>query len=238
MCGVFHLEGGHFDRKSEETDLTQKKTMRVKDRDTRDANPIIKLVVVGESGVGKTSMIRQFVDHIFVAEFKATIGADFSSRQLPVDDKMVTLQVWDTAGQERYRSLSTSYFKGCEAALIVFDVTDEGSFERVSSWCDEVRNNLGLSSTDGFPLFVVGNKTDDAAARKVTAKRAAEVSRARGLSYVECSAKTGDNIEAVFKAAAASALDKRAGMPPIAVMPMSVGNLSTASIPRESGCPC
>lgn len=171
---------------------------------------MIKVVIVGESSVGKTSMIERFCHQAFSTDHKATVGADFSSKKLVVSGVDVTLQCWDTAGSERYRSLSTSYFRGCEAAVVVFDVNDEASFGRVSFWIDEVLRSTGLPSTEGFPLFVVGNKIDEGESkRKITSKRAFEVCKGKGLAFIECSAKTGENIEAVFVACAASAIDRR-----------------------------
>lgn len=210
---------------------------------------VVKLVVVGDSHVGKTAMIQQFVNRRFTTDYKVTLGADFAAKPIAVNDMIVTLQIWDTAGQERYRSLSTSYFKGCEAAIVVFDATSEESFEHVPAWVDDVyRSVLGplapasltrspassgaaseqpppsdLSSAPPssspasvvapFPVIVVANKLDlcddDGGARKVPKRRAQEFCDANGWKYRECSAKFGDNVDEVFKVAAAVAVERR-----------------------------
>jgi Ras-related protein Rab-7A len=172
----------------------------------------VKAVVLGESSVGKTAMIRRFCDGRFTDDFKATVGTDFSTRSVtfPHSDSDVKLQLWDTAGQERYRSLSTTYFRGCEVAIIVFDVTSEESFKRIGFWIEEVARALGQAELNGFPVYVVGNKIDVApSCRVVAASRAREVCRGKGVMFMECSAKTGEFVEAVFRAAAAAALDRR-----------------------------
>lgn len=204
----------------------------------------IKIVVVGETGVGKTAIIQRFTDGNFTEDFKATVGADFSSHwvDVPVDGppslsrasldsgrfrdslaalerppaagaktRRVQLQIWDTAGQERYRSLSLSYFKGCEAAMIVFDVCSSESYNRLSYWLDEVLRGTGRSSLDGFPVFIVGNKIDRPVGQHaVSTEEATHVMMQRGLPYMTCSAKTGEYVDSIFRALALQAMDERA----------------------------
>jgi Ras-related protein Rab-7A len=204
---------------------------------------MVKVVVVGDSFVGKTSIIHQFVERRFTADFKTTIGSDFASKPVAVDDSIVNLQIWDTAGQERYRSLSTTYFKGCEAAVIVFDVTNEESFAHVTFWAEEVQKScqpVGLGDIAGggdagprsraaLPIFVVGNKSDMEAARVVSKKRAFEVCKGKGWVYNECSAKYGDNIDTLFKACAVAVVDRRSVLPQVATRPGSIGRAQFAA---------
>jgi Ras-related protein Rab-7A len=206
---------------------------------------VVKLVVVGDSNVGKTSVIQQFVNKRFTSDFKSTIGSDFASKQVSVDGQTINLQIWDTAGQERYRSLSTSYFKGCEAAFVVFDVTKEASFDHVSFWVDEVVRSCNLSPTDfegktPFPVFVVGNKSDLEASRTVQKKRAADEAKANGWQYLECSAKYGDNVDQLFKACAVSVVDRRSAAPPAVSKPTTVVPGPTPAGKKQGGLcgPC
>lgn len=205
----------------------------------------VKVVVVGETGVGKTALIHRFTDGNFTEDFKATVGADFSSHWVtigggfnsptaagdpaavdasalrsspsasppPTGGHRVQLHVWDTAGQERYRSLSLSYFKGCEAAIVVYDICSGDSFRRVPYWLEEVLRGIGKSSFEGFPVFVVGNKLDAALAnessRQVSDDQARQFAVSRGLPLMTASAKTGQHVESVFRAVASAALDMR-----------------------------
>lgn len=198
----------------------------------------VKIAVIGDSNVGKTSIIRRFVAKEFVTEYKATVGADFASKNFVVNDEQVTLQIWDTAGQERFQSMSTSYFRGCEAVLVVFDITNDDTFGKIDFWISEFLRGAGLDTAAGFPLFVVGNKIDaifqnspppdvtvselrksGVGARKVGRKRAFEVCKGKGFAYVECSAKTGENIDNLFRSCAAAAIDRRSGAPAPAALP-------------------
>jgi Ras-related protein Rab-7A len=197
------------------------------------ASSIVKIIVVGESSVGKTSMIHQFVNRTFTADFKSTIGSDFSAKPVTVDDTIVNLQIWDTAGQERYRSLSTSYFKGCEAAVIVFDLTSAHSFDRVNHWYDEVRRSCNLTPADLngpalFPIFVVGNKSDLEDQRAVAKRDVYQFCKERHWEYVECSAKYGEGIDQLFKTVAVKVVDRRNKAPDVA-RPASVGRGGPAS---------
>ncbi len=202
------------------------------------ANSVVKVIVVGESAVGKTSMIHQFVDRRFTADFKSTIGSDFSAKPVAVDDAIVNLQIWDTAGQERYRSLSTSYFKGCEAAVIVFDLTNAESYARVRYWHDEeVKRSCNLTPADvngsnRFPVFIVGNKADLEAQRVVSRKDAHALCTANGWEYAECSAKYGDGIDQLFKSVAVKVVDRRNKMPHDVARAASVGRAGPGSARR------
>jgi small GTP-binding protein len=201
------------------------------------SNSVVKIIVVGESAVGKTSMIHQFVDRSFSADFKSTIGSDFSAKAVAVDDALVNLQIWDTAGQERYRSLSTSYFKGCEAAIIVFDMTDANSYARVHHWFEEVKRSCNLTPSDvngtnRFPVFVVANKADLDNQRHVPKKEAHQLCTANGWEYAECSAKYGEGIDQVFKSVAVKVVDRRNKMPSDVTRAASVGRVGAGNSRR------
>lgn len=176
----------------------------------------VKIVIVGESSVGKTALLRRFVDHSFAPEgLKSTIGADFKAKKVavPGHDGDVSMQIWDTAGQERFRSISNTYFRGCEGAMVVYDITSRASFDRIGYWLEELLRGTGRTHLDGFSVFVVGNKTDMAVShRQVKHEEAKQWCQAQGLSFLEVSAKDGTNVDPAFLAIAASALDYRENM--------------------------
>jgi len=115
---------------------------------------------IGDSGVGKTSLMNQYVNKRFSSQYKATIGADFLTKEVMIDDKLVTLQIWDTAGQERFQSLGVAFYRGADACILVYDITAEKSFEQLNSWRDEFLNNANPRDPDNFAFIVVGNKVD------------------------------------------------------------------------------
>ena len=119
-----------------------------------------KLIILGNSGVGKTSLMRRYVDQVFSSQFKTTIGADFSTKDVPVGDDMVTLQIWDTAGQERFQSLGYAFYRGSDACVLVYDVTNAQSFEKIDSWREQFITYSGVEVPLDFPFVLLGNKAD------------------------------------------------------------------------------
>merc|ERR1712244_122785 len=105
---------------------------------------LVKIIIIGESGVGKTAVLHQYVMNKFIQEHKATIGADFLTKEINVDDKVVTLQIWDTAGQERFQSLGNAFYRGADACVMVYDVTDDNSFKEMASWKDKFINQANI----------------------------------------------------------------------------------------------
>jgi len=136
----------------------------------RQQKALLKVILLGDSGVGKTSLMNRYHTGKFTGQYKATIGADFLSKDLTVTDpttglpKDCTLQIWDTAGQERFQSLGTAFYRGADACLLVYDVTDPRSLDHLDSWREEfLRNVGGMFGGDGpqdFPFVVLGNKID------------------------------------------------------------------------------
>lgn len=164
-------------------------------------NRIVKVVVIGDACVGKTSIIHRFCTHAFDTKYKATIGSDFMSRDIEVAEGSppITMQVWDTAGQERFKGLGCSYYRGASALVICFDLTNAVSFERVSYWLDEFRSVNQTQGLTSIPVVLLGNKTDAAKLnRLVQYKQAKEWADQEGFTYFECSAKTGHNVEEAF----------------------------------------
>lgn len=159
-----------------------------------------KVIVIGNSGVGKTCIVRRYVDNLFSQSFITTIGIDFKIQKVIRDDKHIKLQIWDTAGQERFRTITASYYRGCDAVILVYDVTDRDSFESVSGWA------LGLSGHVDEKCIVkvlVGNKMDNEKGRRVTYSEGATLAKKMGIPFFECSSKLplpDGNIPKIFDA--------------------------------------
>jgi len=153
-----------------------------------------KVILVGDSGVGKTSLCIRFTLGTFAEKIKSTVGVAFGARALLVkDDLLIKLVIWDTAGQERFSSLRPAYYKGALGGLLVFDITDIESFLNVEKWANEAR-----SVVKDIPLLLVGNKID-LPTRKISEKDALKaVENLKFIGYIETSAKTGKNVEKAF----------------------------------------
>ncbi|KAK8853932.1 GTP-binding protein of the rab [Tritrichomonas musculus] len=151
-----------------------------------------KVVLIGSSSVGKTSIVIRFSKNVFTGGQESTIGAAFISRDIQTEQGSVSLHVWDTAGQERYRSLVPKYSQGASAIIIVYDVTDQESFIQAQDWYDQaVQNHQGR-----VVWFLVANKCDLPA--EVDAEKAKEYAQSKNMQYIETSAKTGQNIQELF----------------------------------------
>jgi len=170
----------------------------------------LKVVLLGESGVGKTALLDRFVHKRFTGSFKSTIGADFLTQELELDKKLVTLQIWDTAGQERFNSLGRIYYRGADCCLLVFDVTRSKSLQDLSFWRQEFIKNANIDP-DNFTFLLLGNRCDLDSEREVSSQMAQEWCRTHGaLEYVETSAKTGANVDKAFRLAVQDVLRRTA----------------------------
>jgi Ras-related protein Rab-7A len=168
---------------------------------------LLKVLILGDSGVGKTSLMNQYVNKKFTNQYKATIGADFSTKEVMVDDKLVTLQIWDTAGQERFQSLGVAFYRGADCCVLVFDLTVQKTFESMDTWRDEFLVQASPRDPDNFPFMVIGNKADLDTKRKVSAARAQQWCKSKNnIPYLETSAATSQNVEAAFEEIAKKAL--------------------------------
>eukprot|EP00178_Gracilaria_changii_P001543 TRINITY_DN1209_c2_g1_i1.p3 TRINITY_DN1209_c2_g1~~TRINITY_DN1209_c2_g1_i1.p3 ORF type:complete len:208 (+),score=47.24 TRINITY_DN1209_c2_g1_i1:416-1039(+) len=205
----------------------------------RNTRPrMLKIVILGESGVGKTSLMERYVEHRFSQQYKATIGADFFPKDVIIDDKAVNLQIWDTAGQERYQSLGSAFYRGADACVLVYDMTDARSFEALDSWKDEFLVSAAPRDPDSFPFVVMGNKVDVVdRARAVATKKAQEwcaANRVNPLPLFETSAMDDINVEAAFEAVARAAL--RRGEQDDDFMPDNTVDINGKG--SEDGCAC
>jgi len=167
---------------------------------------LLKVIILGDSGVGKTSLMNQYVNKKFNAQYKATIGADFLTKEVTVDDRLVTMQIWDTAGQERFQSLGVAFYRGADSCVLVYDVVQPKTFDNLDSWRDEFLIQAGPRDPDNFPFVVLGNKID-MDSRVVAQKRALAWCQAKGnIPYFETSAKEAINVEQAFQVIARNAL--------------------------------
>uniref|UniRef100_A0A7S4JD83 Uncharacterized protein n=2 Tax=Odontella aurita TaxID=265563 RepID=A0A7S4JD83_9STRA len=188
---------------------------------------MLKVIILGDSGVGKTSLMNRYHSGKFTGQYKATIGADFLSKDVVVTDpttgmpKTATLQIWDTAGQERFQSLGVAFYRGADACLLVYDVTDPRSFDSLDTWRGEFLSQVGKGDGGDFPFVVLGNKVDREGERRIKRPQAEQwcMSKSPGgaigggaigggapIPHFETSAKTAMNVEEAFMEAATLAL--------------------------------
>lgn len=161
----------------------------------RDHDYLIKLLLIGDSGVGKSCLLLRFSDDTFTTSFITTIGIDFKIRTIELDGKRVKLQIWDTAGQERFRTITTAYYRGAMGIILVYDVTDESSFNNIRNWI----KNIEQHASDNVNKILVGNKADmDESKRAVSTARGQALANEYRLKFYETSAKTNMNVEDVF----------------------------------------
>ncbi|XP_039344553.1 ras-related protein Rab-6B isoform X1 [Mauremys reevesii] len=165
-------------------------------------NPLrkFKLVFLGEQSVGKTSLITRFMYDSFDNTYQATIGIDFLSKTMYLEDRTVRLQLWDTAGQERFRSLIPSYIRDSTVAVVVYDITNLNSFQQTSKWIDDVRTERGSDVI----IMLVGNKTDLADKRQITIEEGEQRAKELSVMFIETSAKTGYNVKQLFRRVASA----------------------------------
>lgn len=169
--------------------------MQSAELETEDYDFLFKIILVGDSNVGKTCVVQSFKSGIFFEKQQNTIGVDFTVRTLDIDGKKVKLQVWDTAGQERFRTITQSYYRSAHGAMVAYDITRRSTFESVSHWIGEVEQ-YGASSV---VLILIGNKSDLHANRQVLFEDACTLAEKHGvLAALETSAKEAQNIEAAF----------------------------------------
>lgn len=155
---------------------------------------LFKFIIIGDTGVGKSCLLLQFTDKRFKQDHDLTIGVEFGSRTIRVEDKDIKLQIWDTAGQESFRSITRSYYRGAAGALLVYDVTRRESFMHLNNWLEGIAENGNADMV----VALVGNKSDLDSRRTVSTEEGARFARDHNLLYLETSAKTAYNVEEAF----------------------------------------
>ncbi|KAL7146894.1 hypothetical protein ABFS83_06G073100 [Erythranthe nasuta] len=156
---------------------------------------LFKIVLIGDSGVGKSNILSRFTRNEFCLESKSTIGVEFATRTLQVEGKTVKAQIWDTAGQERYRAITSAYYRGAVGALVVYDITKRQTFENVQRWLRELRDH----ADSNIVIMLAGNKTDLNHLRMVAERDAQLFAEKEGLSFLETSALEALNVEKAFQ---------------------------------------
>ncbi|KAK4254468.1 hypothetical protein QN277_009846 [Acacia crassicarpa] len=156
---------------------------------------LFKVVLIGDSGVGKSNLLSRFTRNEFCLESKSTIGVEFATRTLEVEGRTIKAQIWDTAGQERYRAITSAYYRGALGALLVYDVTKPTTFENVSRWLKELRDHADAN----IVIMLIGNKTDLKHLRAVATEDAQSYAEKEGLSFIETSALEATNVEKAFQ---------------------------------------
>ncbi|KAF3916259.1 hypothetical protein ABW21_db0201616 [Orbilia brochopaga] len=161
---------------------------------SRNYDFLIKLLLIGDSGVGKSCCLLRFSEDSFTPSFITTIGIDFKIRTIDLDGKRIKLQIWDTAGQERFRTITTAYYRGAMGILLVYDVTDERSFNNIQTWFQNVEQH----ATEGVNKILIGNKCDWEEKRVVSTERGQALADELGIPFMEVSAKANINVEEAF----------------------------------------
>eukprot|EP00123_Amoebidium_parasiticum_P013154 comp21801_c0_seq4/m.31015 comp21801_c0_seq4/g.31015 ORF comp21801_c0_seq4/g.31015 comp21801_c0_seq4/m.31015 type:complete len:219 (-) comp21801_c0_seq4:29-685(-) len=155
---------------------------------------LIKLLLIGDSGVGKSCLLMRFCEDTFTPSFITTIGIDFKVRTVDLDGKKIKLQIWDTAGQERFRTITTAYYRGAMGILLVYDITSKLSFDNLRTWL----KNIEQHAAEDVNKAIVGNKADMTDKQAVSKEDAEAFAAELGISHFTASAKTGDGVEAGF----------------------------------------
>eukprot|EP00760_Papus_ankaliazontas_P004678 PhM_4_TR12023/c0_g1_i1/m.54900/K07874/RAB1A; Ras-related protein Rab-1A len=161
---------------------------------TTEYDYLFKLLLIGDSGVGKSCLLLRFADDTYTESYISTIGVDFKIRTIQLEGKTIKLQIWDTAGQERFRTITSSYYRGAHGIIIVYDVTDVESFQNVKTWLSEI----GKYAADNVNKLLVGNKCDLVNKKAVEYATAKEFADQLGIPFLETSAKNSTNVEEAF----------------------------------------
>lgn len=171
----------------------------------RDYDHLFKLVLIGDSGAGKSCLLLRFADDMFTDSYITTIGVDFRFKTIPVDKKNIKLQIWDTAGQERFRTITSAYYRGSDGIIMVYDICDRESFLHVDDWLNEVNRYVNESTCK----ILIGNKCDMEASRQVSTEEAKKKAEELGIAFIETSAKDATHVESAFQMMSAELIAKR-----------------------------
>ena len=163
--------------------------------DEENYDVLFKIVLIGDSFVGKTNIMSKYLKNEFHEDSKATVGVEFGAKKFDIEGKSVKAQIWDTAGQERYKSITTTYYKGAKGALIVYDITRKETFDSVDRWISELVN----SGDKNMTMLLIGNKCDLDNQRQVSKEQGEEKAKAFKVAFLETSASSGENLDVAFE---------------------------------------
>lgn len=164
-------------------------------RQEHDYDYLFKIVLIGDSGVGKSNILSRFTRKEFNLDSKTTIGVEFAQKTLNIDGKTIRAQIWDTAGQERYRAITSAYYRGAVGALLVYDISKSSSFENVEKWLKELKDHADSQTV----VMLTGNKADLKQLRAVTTEEAATYAQKHNLAFIETSAMDGSGVDRAFE---------------------------------------
>ena len=157
---------------------------------------LYKILLLGDTQVGKSSFLMRYIDNTFQESYLSTVGLDFKVKNVQLDDgKTYRVQIWDTAGQDRFHAITRNYFKNAHGIILIYDVTLIESFQNVKNWIKQIKEEV----TDKVSIILVGNKIDMENQRVVSKEEGEKMAASCGLKFFECSAKTGENVEEIFK---------------------------------------
>jgi Ras-related protein Rab-8A len=165
---------------------------------------LVKLLLIGDSGVGKSCLLLRYCDDAFAESFISTIGIDFKVRTVEIGGKRVRAQIWDTAGQERFQNILPAYYRNAHGIALVFDVTDEKSFDNVSHWIESIDRH----SQSSIELILIANKTDMSAERVISTEQATELAKKYSVPLFETSAKSNANVAVAIETLIKSIITK------------------------------
>ena len=160
----------------------------------KDYDYLFKILILGDSFVGKTNILKRFIHNEFDSTTKETVGVEFDSKNYNFGEKTIKAQIWDTAGQERYRSVTKAYYKGAKGALLVYDISRRITFENIDNWLIDLRTN----GDKDILIILIGNKSDLNSKREVSKDEAETKAEQYNIAFLETSAKNGDNIDKAF----------------------------------------
>ena len=162
-----------------------------------DSDIIFKILMLGDSEVGKSCFLMRYSDNVFVENYITTIGLDYKLKTIKLDSgKVIKAQLWDTAGQDKYRTIAKNYYKGSHGILLLYDITKISSFENIREWIQDIRQEVSPKSI----IFLIGNKIDLTDQRKISKEQGEELAEEFKIPFFEASAKSGENVDEVFKA--------------------------------------
>eukprot|EP00300_Choanocystis_sp_HF-7_P009130 c16276_g1_i1.p1 GENE.c16276_g1_i1~~c16276_g1_i1.p1 ORF type:complete len:215 (-),score=59.09 c16276_g1_i1:133-744(-) len=193
----------------------------------------IKLLLIGDSGVGKSCLLLRFSDNSFTPSFITTIGIDFKIRTIELDGKRIKLQIWDTAGQERFRTITTAYYRGAMGILLVYDVTNQETFQNIRNWMRNIEEN----AAETVNKILIGNKSDLEDKRQVSTQEGQALAAEFGIPFFETSAKTDENVEESFVTMARDIM-ARLVTSGSSTQPQSGVDVQKPSTQGGSGCAC
>ena len=191
---------------------------------------LFKLLLIGDSGVGKTCILFRFSDDAFNSTFISTIGIDFKIKTIELHGKKIKLQIWDTAGQERFQTITTSYYRGAMGIMLVYDITQSSSFGNINKWLRNIEDH----ATDNVAKLILGNKCDMEARRVVPFEQGEQLAKSKGLKFLETSAKANINIDKAFTMIADDILQKTPNPSLRPVDPI----INPSESQSSSGCSC